>query len=501
MKKESFTKQALTSFYFTSTAMFINRVGALIFSILLARFLMPEKFGMYNLVLSVALILITFSDLGIDTTLTKYLANSLGNKNYPLAKSYFKYIMKIKLMLAGITAVGLMILAYPLAFYAFNNSLLFWPLFIAGFFIFFNTFEGTLRVLFYVTNNVKYFTFKEIISQVLKIALCLIVFFSLAEAYYVSGIFIGLALTSLVVLLYYMLFIKKFAGVLFTKQKEVEINKKEVLKFLSYLIIGSISAVFFSYIDTIVLGLYLPVEYVGYYRAAFGIIFSLSGFLTFANVLFPFFNRMDENRLNNSISKILRYTSLVTIPSVFGLIVLSKYITVLMYGYEYLPSAYALIILSPLLFEIATTGILMSFYQSKGEVKFYTSMVVLSIFLNLALALSAVHYFSSDIGAMNGVALATLFTRYLLFLVLMIHIKRKFKINLEGKIFLKPIVASLLMALAIYFVNLKIGSMNLLYGAMDIILGVVVYFGVMLIIKGIKKEDVVILRNLSRTIH
>ena len=83
MKTELYSKDIVSNFSYTTYAMILNRVGNLIFSIILARFLMPEGFGIYNLALSVSLVIVIFSDLGIDVTLTRYLTKSLKAGNIP----------------------------------------------------------------------------------------------------------------------------------------------------------------------------------------------------------------------------------------------------------------------------------------------------------------------------------------------------------------------------------------------------------------------------------
>src|SRR3989344_4200132 len=191
MKTTSLTGKVLNNLKWSTSAMFFNRVGALIFSIIIARVLMPEGFGIYNLALSIALVVATFTDLGINETLFRYLSSSIGKRNYAQAKAYFIYILKMKLILSALTSLVLILLAYPLAIFVFHKPALFWPIFVAG---------------FYISNKVNYFTIKEIILQTARIFAALIVLFALSAAYFIVGIFVGITLTSIVIIGYYLFY-------------------------------------------------------------------------------------------------------------------------------------------------------------------------------------------------------------------------------------------------------------------------------------------------------
>ena len=49
------------------------------------------------------------------------------------------------------------------------------------------------------------------------------------------------------------------------------------------------------------------------------------------------------------------------------------------------------------------------------------------------------------------------------------------------------------------FVFNHVVNMNLFFGAVEIILGMVIYFGVLILIKGIGKEDWKLIKNLIRS--
>ena len=75
------------------------KIGSLIFTIILARFLLPEKFGIYGLAMSIIVVFITFADMGANQTLIRYLSYALGKNNKQLSRKYYNHLFKIKLFL------------------------------------------------------------------------------------------------------------------------------------------------------------------------------------------------------------------------------------------------------------------------------------------------------------------------------------------------------------------------------------------------------------------
>src|SRR3989344_9102241 len=69
------------------------KIGSLFFTIILARILMPELFGLYSLALSTIMIFASLSELGINLALTKFVSREFErNKKRIKAKSYTFYL-------------------------------------------------------------------------------------------------------------------------------------------------------------------------------------------------------------------------------------------------------------------------------------------------------------------------------------------------------------------------------------------------------------------------
>ena len=83
IKKRNFsgnTGQAIKNSGWTTATILVSKIGSLIFTIITARLLMPELFGLYSLALSTISLFALFSDLGIGQSLIKFVVSSRSEK-------------------------------------------------------------------------------------------------------------------------------------------------------------------------------------------------------------------------------------------------------------------------------------------------------------------------------------------------------------------------------------------------------------------------------------
>ena len=356
----------------------INKMGALILTILLARFLLPEKYGIYSIVLSIAMIFYTFSDLGVNSTLLRYISNSEAREKSKL-RAYSNYIFKIKITLTALTAAILFIAAYPLSFYVYKNGDLFVPLLISAVYITFFTLESFYATIFYAYNKVKYVIIKETANQIIKIALALLVFYLISTTYYLVGIFSSFALASVITLSFLIYYSHKIGSKVYKKNKEnVKIDKKRIRRYIKYLTIASISTVFFAFADSIIMGFFLNPEFVGYYRAAFAFVIGVSTLiLSPSALLLAYFTKIKKKEeLNAFLNKLLKYFSIISIPLTFGLLLVGKYFIRLFYGYSFLPSASILYILSIIILPSIFVNIFILLFSAKEKTNIPAKLMI-----------------------------------------------------------------------------------------------------------------------------
>ena len=114
--------QAIRNSTYNLVTILLIKFSGLIFTIIIARMLMPELFGLYGLALSTIALFASFSDLGLSTTLLAYVSKKHLEKNLGKAKGYYDYLLKIKLILLFIVSFILLSSSYFIANYYYNNT-------------------------------------------------------------------------------------------------------------------------------------------------------------------------------------------------------------------------------------------------------------------------------------------------------------------------------------------------------------------------------------------
>jgi stage V sporulation protein B len=470
-------RKVLKNSIYNSSRVIVSGVGGLIFTIILARLLHPELFGVYHLVLAVAFLVLTFADLGINGTLVRYVSYTLGKKDETLARSYFLYLGKFKFLLTIIFSLSLAVLAEPLAFHVFHKPALFLPLEIVAIFLFLWSLLDFIDYSFTALQEFKYPTLRHLIYECARLALVpLFVFLGFS----VCGALIGLCLSlflALFVLFYFL--IKKHPFLL--RGETVRIDRRRILRFLGYLTFGSVAGVVFAYVDSIMLGIFMAVEYVGFYRAGYNIVFAFAGLITITNVLFPVFTQIEGAELGNAFKKVFKYSSLLALPGAVGLIFMAEPIVKVVYGEEYLPAVLPMCVLS-LLIAAAPLNFYGVLFNAKEKPEYPARLIIISSVLNVVL-----NYFLILRFGIMGAAIATVISRYFNFIALGLVSKKVLGISPDSDSIYKPLFSSLVMLGFLYFIP---HPTTILVGIGEIIIAGIIYISVMFLIRGIEKEDI-----------
>ena len=195
MDGKNFKKQAVKGSFWNVLASLVQRIGGIVFIVIIARILLPEKFGLYSLVLSTAALFMMLGDKGFNESLIRYFAEA--GKNKSKAKTFFYYLLKMKLVvIVGLSAL-LVLVSYPLSYIIFKEPGAFVPLLISSGYIIFLTYENFLSGLFFAIKKVNYVTWKQTIHQLLRITFVLIIFYFTFPFLSVTNLFIALTLASM----------------------------------------------------------------------------------------------------------------------------------------------------------------------------------------------------------------------------------------------------------------------------------------------------------------
>ena len=469
---------------YNSLSTFISKVGGFVLTILLARMLLPDLFGVYSLVLSIVVIVFSFIDLGIGEAAIRYMSESLGKNKRNEALSYFWYLFNVRFILIIFGALGLFLFAKLFAYDIFGKQEIVIPLLFAIFFVLVNAVRNFFGILFFAILHG---------SKVLFSFIALL-HFSGVEA--VSAIFAAFAASSFVSLISIIIILKRKKFRFFPKKK-IKFNKKKTWEYLGFMSIINISLIMFGSVDTLMLGRFVDTSYVGYYHAAFSVIISLVAIFTISGIFLPIFTQVNGDRLKKAISKSMRYTLIISVPSVVGILFVSEEIISFFYGSEYSNAVGVLLALSLILFVTPISSLYSNLLKAKDRTKILATITVMSLILNVVLNYILITYFLkfSQEYAIIGAALATVISRTFLLVAVMADVKKQFKMALDNKPLLRSIIASAIMALVLYIYEILFTEIAPIFSILEVIIGVVTYFFVMVVIKEVNKEDLNLLKT------
>jgi len=477
----SIAKNALYNFLFRGTGLFLGFIT----SIVIARVLGPEKLGEYSLAFWI-LTLAGFSvNLGLPTTVTKYVSEYSGKKDYTSAGSILRncsrwifwagVIVTILLFFFSSTIANFYHKPY-LGIYLKIGALGMIPMGLLA--IYMAAFAGFLRY-----DLIAFLTFILSPLTFLLILLALVLKGEVEYLFWVS--FIS---NLLGVFLYFNFYhSKKYPFV--KKALPTDLRNKLIDYSKSIFIILLLEAFLWERFELLFLGAYSTEKQVAFYNLGFNlaskVILLLPGAL--AGVLLPTMSQAygggEKDRLVNIHYNSTRYLALLAFPLCAGGIFLAPRIITSIYGAEYLPSAliFSIVLLAGAIGSIsrASASLLYSLEKQKVILKFYVPSVFLKLILNLFLtrkyqALGAVWVnFSAQV----------LFGLGIIIYVYGFFLKEKFPISSLLKISL----ASFSMGLLIYFSSLFLPGF---YGLLIcILLGVIFYPILLAFIRGWERFD------------
>jgi len=243
--------------------------------------------------------------------------------------------------------------------------------------------------------------------------------------------------------------------------------------------------------DRYVIGYFMGVDAVGIYSASYG----LGGLLVLfyvplSSTLFPAMvhcyegNKIQE--LKTYLTYSLKFFLMFAIPAFFGLSVLSKSLLVTLTTPEFAEGAVvvSIVALATVLFSCGyiNTHVLNLFKETKKVGLISMGSASINLVMNIILV---------PLIGIIGAAIATLITFLIhLFVVSTISFKRV-SYDIDFKFIAKSLISSVIMAFVVWKLN-PIGAVDIL---ISIGFGAVVYFGVLLLLKGFTRDEYVFLKG------
>lgn len=434
----------------------------------LSRVLEPEGIGKINFANSIIQYFIMIASLGIPLYGTREIAKVRDKRNE--LNQTVNELLQINL-LSTLIAYTLFIILYNFVPRINKESLLF---LVTSFNIIFTTIG--IEWFYQGIEKYEFITKRVLIVRIISIILMFLLV-KTKEDYIVSAIISVLG--NVGANIFNFIYAKKYIKYKLFKKYNLKKHIKPIL-----IIFGmSVAISIYINLDSVMLGFLKGDEAVGYYTASIKLNKMVLSIITSLGVvLIPrlsyYIAEGLEREYKTIVKKAFNFIVFISLPSMLGLIILSKNIIILFSGENFYPAITTMKIITPIIFFISLTnfiGIQILYPLNKEKIVFYS--VIIGAITNFSLNLLLIPKYSQ-----NGAAISTVIAEFSVLVVQIMLGKKYLKVKLIDSTKLKYLFASIIMGLMVYLTNNLFGNIivNLF---VSIFLGSSVYLLILLILK------------------
>lgn len=449
---------------------------------IITKYLGAHDYGIWVQLMLIVALLAPLSMLGLDAAVIRFLAGEKDKEK--IAESFFSSAFIVAL-LSLILATVIFFLSDYVSFYLFKDASLSNLIKFTGAILIIQSLNQMGSCLFRTFRRIKTYSILTVFQSMGELLLLAYIVFS---GYNLLVMLLGVLIIRTVFTL--IIFSIVVSNIGFTLPHFYNIRA-----YLSYCL--PLMAVFsFAFIisssDRFVIGFLLGPTSVGIYSVSYSIssIISLMWFPV-AFVMFPTIAKLweenDVEGVKSYFKLVFKFFSILAIPIIFGLSVLSKQIILILSTPEFVPSYNLIAIIGAgLFFHICFTQIGEYILGLLKKTKITGSLFVFFGFFNLVFTF----IFVMQIGIL-GAAIATFFT-YFFLAICLLYISFKYVfVDLDLISIMKSVVASTIMSVFIWMYN-PIGVMNVL---LLILLGAIIYFILLFLLNIFNKDEIQFLKS------
>lgn len=452
----------------------IASVCGFIWTILIARYLGVNNYGILGFAISITGILGIIDDLGISTHIVRHIATDKNS-----APMYLGNAIPLKLIFSAMKVIITLIILVFLK----TNELTITITLLFTLEMIFKSYIGLLNGSFQAFETGKY---QGIGNSLLNTTTLIFILISIYSDLGIFGVSISYILANMITLIYEYYVLEKHV----TKPK-FEMNnafcKKITLLSLPFAITGILYTVYYS-IDIIMLTNIIGNYATGIYNATYKLISVLTLFYSiYTAVIFPVMSKFfknDKKLLLISYEKSIKYLMMVMIPFAIATMFYSLDIIQLVYGHEYdaASSVLSILIWTVCLLFISGAGntLLNASHKEVTVTKIYAFAAIFNIVLNL---------FMIPTFSYIGAAVSTVLSDVLIVLI-QTYIIYKLGHRPNKKLYsdlLKIIIGSSVLGIILYFLNLNMW--------IAIPVGIIIYLITIIILKVFDADDKYVIKE------
>lgn len=453
----------------------IGSICGFIWTILIARYLGVNDYGILGFAISLTGILAIATDFGISTHIVRHIST-----DYNSAPKYLGNAIPLKSLFALVSFILTLIILILLK----SNEITIIITLLFTIEMIFKSFINLLNGTFQAFEEGKY---QGIGNTLLNTILLIFIFITIFTDLGIYGIAISYILANLITLIYEYYVLKKHI----TKPKfefDKYFSKNITLLSIPFAITSILYSVYYS-IDVVMLSSLVGNYATGIYNASYKLISVLTLFYSvYGAVIFPVMSKLyqnDKKLLLTSFEKSVKYITLIVLPLIVGTSFYSADIIQLIYGKEYYAASSVLSILVWTVFLLYLAGAGNSLLNASHKEVTVTKIYAIAAIFNIGLNFIFIPYLSY-----NGAAITTVLSD-LLIMFIQIYVIYKLGHRPNKKLYLdliKIIIGSVILGISLYFLNLN------MWIALPV--GIIIYLTAVKLLKVFDNDDKYIIKEI-----
>jgi O-antigen/teichoic acid export membrane protein len=465
-----------------------------VISIIIARLLGPEDYGIFNMTLWLSGTVTWAVGMGFTHAITKFTAELKDRSEPGIILQLILFIGKIELVASVIATILLIIFRSQVADFFFTTKESFY-FFLAALGIIPGIATAMASGVIEGLQKFKYFTYANLILTPLSFISKIIV---LKSGYGLDGLMIVMLVFSFINTIFYLFVLYKEKIFTFSGKRLPSDIKRRVLDYNKSIIAISVcDKIIWDKSENFFIGRFCQASQIAFYNLGFNIVQRFSSILpaTFWKVLFPAMSTLhgtnDTNKMKRLFYISTRYISLFSFPVGIGGMVLAYHLIHYLYGHEFIGAQRVLqIIFAASIFSnLANPGSAV-LYGFEKQAFIYKYGIVLAVF-NIIIDLLLIKPFGAE-----GAAICYGITTVLGSIGGLIYTCRLMKISYPFLSVFKIFTASVFMG-AIMELTIRIN-----YGIpgfiVAILIGVIVFTVMMYYLSSFEDEDLVLLEHIGK---
>jgi O-antigen/teichoic acid export membrane protein len=491
---KTFAKSSLIILF----GVFLSKIFTYLYKGAIARAFNPEVYGMFSLAVIVAGVFLSFSSLGLQNGILRYIAFYRGKDKKDRITYLFRIALSVVIPFSIVAGVIMFLTSDLIATSIFHNPNL--SIFLKWFALFIplSSIGGLFHVAIQAYEKVSWYSFigNILVTSVQLIFLFIFLFFDLKNLAVIFSYLLG----ALSVFIVSWLVCKVKISELFIKPRlEKKIKKELIKKLFSYscpIMFFGFAVFVFSWIDSFMIGYFQTISDVGIYNAAItlslllGVIPSL--FLQFfIPVITREYSKGNFSLIKDLSKQVNKWIFLLNLPLLIILLFFPGAVLNVLFGSDYLGAKNVLRLLSIGVFTYYLSSISENILLVIEKSKITLLNLIIASTLNVCLNFLFIPKYG-----INGAAFATMISYFAWSLLLIISAKKHASI-IPFKLKMVKIFFVSLIPIGVVFAIKSFINMTTLAAILLGILFILLYVLSILITKCLDKNDIMIINTIK----